>query len=277
MAKIEEEKKLAEAKQLTETVKTFIFGNSLNEKLTPEQIDMCIQTAVNFGMNPLKREIHFIPRFNSQSQKYDVNVVVGYENYIKRAPAALLNGWSVTFEGTGPAMKAILTIFRKDWREPFVHEVYLQEAQQNTPVWNKMPRFMLRKTAISQGFRLCFPEELAGMPYTPEELGLGIIDDGKLIEDKKPEPKKASEAKLKIMTDLFFLKGKSPKVVMEHFKIGKIEDMTDTQADAVISKLNSFPDKDDQPVPEMSEDVDPEEAAKAIDELKAHEGGEKHE
>jgi hypothetical protein len=30
---------------------------------------------------------------------------------------------------------------------------------------------MLKKVAIGQGFRLAFPNELEGMPYTEEEVG----------------------------------------------------------------------------------------------------------
>jgi hypothetical protein len=33
-----------------------------------------------------------------------------------------------------------------------------------------MPRFLLKKVAISQGFRLCFASELGGMAYDPSEL-----------------------------------------------------------------------------------------------------------
>jgi hypothetical protein len=73
-------------------------------------------------------------------------------------------------------MKAIVEIHRKDWSEPFVHEAYWREAVQKkkdgtpTAFWTKQPRFQLKKVAISQGFRLCFPDELGGLPYDPSEL-----------------------------------------------------------------------------------------------------------
>ena len=38
-----------------------------------------------------------------------------------------------------------------------------------------MPAFMCEKACISQGFRLCFPDELAGMPYTKEEMPEGVM------------------------------------------------------------------------------------------------------
>jgi len=73
-------------------------------------------------------------------------------------------------------MKALVEIHRKDWHSPFVHEVYWKEAVQRkrdgtpTSFWTKMPKFQLKKVAISQGFRLAFPSELGGMPYDSAEL-----------------------------------------------------------------------------------------------------------
>jgi hypothetical protein len=73
-------------------------------------------------------------------------------------------------------MKALVEIHRKDWHSPFVHEAFWKECVQRkrdgtpTSFWAKMPKFQLKKVAISQGFRLAFPSELGGMPYDPAEL-----------------------------------------------------------------------------------------------------------
>ena len=37
-------------------------------------------------------------------------------------------------------------------------------------MWSEKPRTMLKKVCIAQAFRLCFPVELGGMPYTADEL-----------------------------------------------------------------------------------------------------------
>ena len=87
-----------------------------------------------------------------------------------------LDGWKAWVEGEGDAMKALVEIHRKDWSEPFVHEVYWREAVQKkkdgspTSFWTKQPKFQLKKVAISQGFRLAFPDELGGLPYDASEL-----------------------------------------------------------------------------------------------------------
>ena len=49
---------------------------------------------------------------------------------------------------------------------------------------------MTKKVAIAQGFRLCFPDELGGMPYTADELALGMgIPNAMDEEPETPAPK----------------------------------------------------------------------------------------
>lgn len=123
--------------------------------------------AKTYGLNPYKREIHV-----AKSQKTGkVSFVTGYEVYIKRAElSGQLDGWEVTQVGQNENLAAVITIWRKGWTHPFKHEVYYAEAAANSPIWRDKPRFMLKKVAIGQGFRLCFPAELGGMPYEESEL-----------------------------------------------------------------------------------------------------------
>ena len=133
---------------------------------TDKELFMFMNISRAYNLSPVKREIHFI--------KYGGNaasIVVGYETYIKRAErTGLLDGWSVELDKDELGQKAIITIHRKDRGKPFVWTVYRSEFDSQQANWKKMPLFMLRKVAISQGFRLAFPEELGGMPYSPEEL-----------------------------------------------------------------------------------------------------------
>ena len=48
--------------------------------------------------------------------------------------------------------------------------------------WKQYPANMLRSRAISNGARMIGPDLLAGMSYTPEELGAHVDGDGNLIE-----------------------------------------------------------------------------------------------
>ena len=151
--------------------KALEYLSSMGLKLPEKHKAQFIELASAFGLNPFKREIYAV----GYGDNY--NIITGYEVYLKRAERiGKLNGWNATVEGSGENLSATVTIFRKDWSMPFSHTVYYREVVQKTKdgkpnsVWAKMPSFMLRKVAIAQGFRLCFPDEMGGMPYTSDEL-----------------------------------------------------------------------------------------------------------
>lgn len=143
------------------------MGMNLPAKYANQFIDVCSV----YKLNPIKRECYAVGYGDNW------NIITGYEVYIKRAErTGKLNGWECKIDGDGDNMRAILTINRKDWEKPFVHEVYYTEVVQKkrdgsvNAMWSKMPRFMTKKVAIAQGFRLCFADELGGMPYTSDEV-----------------------------------------------------------------------------------------------------------
>jgi phage recombination protein Bet len=151
-------------------------------QLTRQEKENFIQIAMAYKLSPFKREIYCTTYGQGQYRK--TSIITGYEVYIKRAErTGKLNGWGVEIKNaeTQDKMSAVITIYRKDWDRPFTHEVFFNEAAQKTKegalnsIWAKMPRFMLRKVAIAQGFRLCFSDELGGMPYTADELPQGEI------------------------------------------------------------------------------------------------------
>jgi len=138
------------------------------------------------GLNPFKREIHIVAYGSGTYRK--CAIIVGYETYIKRAEeSGRLDGWHTTIEQCKTVrvdvkgnisfiddIQATVTIYRKDFVNPFLHSVKLSEYLKKTKdgsiteFWLR-PESQLKKVAISQGFRLCFNEVLGGMPYTREE------------------------------------------------------------------------------------------------------------
>jgi phage recombination protein Bet len=158
-----------------QTILDFLKAFGLASQLTETEKLQFIEVAQAFRLNPFRREVHCVVYGEGEYRR--MSIVVGYEVYLKRAErTGKLDGWSTRIEGEGDNMKAIVEIHRKDWSEPFVHEAYWREAVQKkkdgtpTAFWTKQPRFQLKKVAISQGFRLCFPDELGGLPYDPSEL-----------------------------------------------------------------------------------------------------------
>jgi phage recombination protein Bet len=159
----------------------YLDNLGLASKLSEKEKSTYLEIAKAFGLNPFKREIHV--------SKYGENlsIITGYEVYIKRAErSGQLDGWEATTSGSVASgdLKATVTIWRKDRSKPFVWEAYYDECVQTTDEWvdgkktgNKRPtsfwqkaRFMTKKVAISQAFRLCFSDELGGMPYTADEM-----------------------------------------------------------------------------------------------------------
>ena len=175
------------------------YLSSLGNKLPEAQKQQFIEIAKAFNLNPFKKEIYGI----GFGDKF--NIIVGYEVYIKRAErSGLLSGWKVWTEGSiQNNLKAVIQINRKDWNEPFKHEVYFQEYRQNSPIWQNKPLTMIKKVAIAQGFRLCFPTELGGMPYTSDEIPtqeieVEVVDTAreeilKIIKSHKIDPKHFSK------------------------------------------------------------------------------------
>lgn len=147
-----------------QTVLDYLTAFGLASQLTEAEKLQFIEIAQAFRLNPFKREIHVAVYGEGEYRR--LSIITGYEVYLKRAErTSRLDGWRAWIEGEGEQMKALVEIHRKDWSEPFVHEVYWREAVQKkkdgrpTLFWTKHPRFQLKKVAISQGFRLAFPDE----------------------------------------------------------------------------------------------------------------------
>ncbi len=150
----------------------FLDTAGLATRLTDKEKESFIEISQAFGLNPFKREIH--------CSKYgdNLSIITGYEVYLKRAErTGLLDGWKAETFGSvkNGDLKAVVTIYRKDRQYPFVWEAFYDECVQKTKdghvtkFWQKA-NFMTKKVAISQGFRLCFSDELGGMPYTADEM-----------------------------------------------------------------------------------------------------------
>ena len=127
------------------------------------------QAAAN-NLDPRKREVYFVKYGNSPGQ-----TIVGYQTYIQRAErTGLLNGWKCELMYTEDRKKMIgakLTVWRKDWEQPFEWTVDRSEFDSGKSIWKQKPGFMTKKVCMAQGFRTCFSQELGSMPYTRDEMG----------------------------------------------------------------------------------------------------------
>lgn len=155
-----------------------------------------VAVARGSNLNPLKRQIHAVERWNEAAGKKVLIPVTGYEVYIDRAEdSGLLHYWNIETAGSVEDMSltAILTIKRKDWPKEWKWTVRYKEVKADGPVWKKEPTHQTEKVCISRGFRLCFrdKEYMRGLPLSMEEQS--TIDE----EEERPplqEPKAKEES-----------------------------------------------------------------------------------
>jgi len=175
----------------------------INQMATETEVGQFLHLCSTWSLDPFKREIYLI----KYSVKDPATIVMGYEVFLKRAErTGKISGWKhwTVGEPKGKDFKACIEIHRKDWEFPFTHEVYWDEYAQKkadgslNKFWNSKPRTMLLKVVDAQGFRLCFPDDLGGMPYTAEEMPrTEEILEAEIVEEPtpKPEPELPKEEK----------------------------------------------------------------------------------
>jgi phage recombination protein Bet len=197
------EKMAPESGADVEKITKYLETMGLASNLTKSEVEQFIEIAKGFQLNPFKREIYA----NKYGDKF--SVIVGFETYIKRAErSGLLNGWHVRVFGSinhqnpmNSDLRAEITIHRRDFEHPFVHDVYYIEYVGRkrdgsiTEFWRNKPITMIKKVAMAQGFRLCFSDELGGMPYTSEELS-AMEADAIVVESKPKKQKPVNEKPL---------------------------------------------------------------------------------
>ena len=135
----------------------------IEKKHQNQFLEMCS----TFKLNPFSRDVYAI------AYKDKFNIIVGFEVYLRRASeSGKLAGWKAWTVGSkeNKDLKGCIEIQRKDFTAPFYHEVDFDEYNTNQNLWVSKPKTMIKKVAMAQGFRLCFPEQLSGIGYTADEL-----------------------------------------------------------------------------------------------------------
>jgi phage recombination protein Bet len=201
-----------------EKISSYMDAFGIASQLNEGEKRQFIEVATAYNLNPFKREIYCLP-YDTNVKKPDgtwgkerkLSIITGYETYLKRAErTGKMDGWQADIEGSGEEMAAVVTIYRKDWSRPFIHKAYWSECKQLTydkekkvyrlnAMWEKMGKFMLKKVATAQAFRLCFPDEFAGMPYAadelPDNMTAGFNSEPKNITSETPEPQGIEQPK----------------------------------------------------------------------------------
>jgi hypothetical protein len=172
----------------------WISSTMEGQRLQPDEAEQFKVIAMSNNLNPFKREIH--TRITQEEGKRKVTFITGFEVYLRRAAeSSLLDGFTSHVEQITDDLKATVRIYRKDWKHPFIHEAFFNEVAQRDAngnlfsFWKRSGRYMLRKVALSQGFRLAFPELLAGLPYEGSEMPPEIMQQSEQPSNPSTEHK----------------------------------------------------------------------------------------
>lgn len=147
---------------------------------TDQEIFLFLQIAKTCNLNPFLNQIYLV-KYGGQK----ATILTSYNVYLQRAErSGAYAGLETSTQGSVATndLRAVVKVFRKDWEKPLVHEVwyeeYVQKTREGQPnrFWKEKPRTMIVKVAISQAFRLAFPLDFEGMPYTQDEMPHGSIE-----------------------------------------------------------------------------------------------------
>ena len=187
---------------------------------TDAELAIHMMTANAWGLNPIKKEIMFVKYGDSPGQS-----VISYMVPIKRAEeTGELLGYTVDYDGVGDSAMCRVTIHRRGWKEPFIHETTFKEVAYakgkggskylKSFGFQTQPIFMHKKTTINQAFKFAFPSLLGNMPYIQGEVPDGSYTTAKEIpheiEEQQPDDDMPEEWRQE-QTDVPPIKSDSPK------------------------------------------------------------------
>lgn len=156
---------------------------------TDQEIFLFLQIAKSCKLNPFLNQIYLVKYGDQKAQ-----ILTSYNVYLQRAErSGAYAGLETTTVGSVDAndLKAIVRVYRKDWERPLIHEVYYAEYVQKKKdgsinrFWAEKPRTMIVKVAISQAFRLAFPLDFEGMPYTQDEINTVEVEQKPVLTEPK--------------------------------------------------------------------------------------------
>ena len=125
-----------------------------------------IELCKSLGADPWMKDVHFI----KYSQSAQPQFVIGIGFYLKAAQShPKYRGHKSWTEGEGNNLKGCAEVYVDGYMIPVYVEVDRAEYDTKKAMWLKMPKTMIKKTALSQALRQAF-SELFRATYTEEEV-----------------------------------------------------------------------------------------------------------
>lgn len=151
-----------------------------NDSVSDQEVVMFINLCKYQKLNPFLNEAYLVKFKGAPAQ-----IITSKEAYMKKAErnedfeglkAGLIvmrNDEVIEIEGsfalkTDVVLGGWAEVYKKNRKFPYVTKVNLDEYNKGQSTWSKMPKTMIRKTAIVQALREAFPEDLGAL-YVEEE------------------------------------------------------------------------------------------------------------
>ena len=165
------------------------------EHANDKECQLFIELCTSLGANPWMKDVHFIKYSKTAQPQF----VIGIGFYLKAAQShPKYRGHKSWTEGEGNNLKGCAEVYVDGYMIPVYVEVDRAEYDTKKAMWLKMPKTMIKKTALSQALRQAF-SELFRATYTEEEVPEMInISEEQKKEEKEPakkfvKPKKPRE------------------------------------------------------------------------------------
>ena len=193
-------KEIVELDWLSDENKKIIKNQFFPQSATVADMQYCIGVAKAFNLNPILKQIYFVPRRSNVNGQWieKVEPLAGRDSFltlahrtgkfagieskveIKETPIMIDGKWIRQND-----LVATATVYRKDTERPFVVSVnYREYVQANkdgkpTQFWASKPETMLKKVAESQVLRKAF--DITGL-YAEEEYEERYINSDRKVE-----------------------------------------------------------------------------------------------
>jgi phage recombination protein Bet len=166
------------------------------------EFDVLWRGAKSRGLDPIKKQIHFVSRYDPAKDKNVWSSQVAIDGFRSIAEATgLYDGQDEpTFTRdpvSGGVTEARVRVYRKDISRPFVGvalwDEFVQTKKNGDPtyMWMKMPHHMLAKCAEALALRKAFPEQLSGL-YSDDEMPEEKSAGGRTVDAQiEPEARDA--------------------------------------------------------------------------------------
>jgi len=152
-----------------------------------EVLKVILRTALRFKLNPLLGQIEWELNLNGS---YEVYIPIdGWIAIIHREPSfkgLTFSQATETEEGVPLWMEC--SIYRADLMHPMTVREYYAELKTDHPIWNQMPRRMLRHKTLQQCARLAFGISVPELKITmkpPKMEKLAILQVSQSAPDRK--------------------------------------------------------------------------------------------